>query len=221
MLSSTLGSGSISGITEAGSTAGPRSSSAASPDASRAAAGANRSLPWNVAPGPGIITSGFSIELMAWAPPIIATAGERRPLSGPTKNPNSVAAAMAAAGGADPRVHDCQHDSRGEILNRPGQGQGAGSHIAGRDAVSDVDDPGLGRQAVDHTVDDSDELVEMPEVRQKADRHRHPIRLGSGRAPGRERRLVQVGTRQSSHMIRGWRSRSIRKLHSNSPMLPR
>ena len=144
MLSSTLGSGSISGITEAGSTGGPRSSSAASPDARSAAAGANRSLPWNVAPGPGIITSGFSIELMAWAPPIIATAGERRPLSGPTKNPNSVSAAMARRAVPTPGSTTASTTPGRQILNRPGQRQGSRSHIAGRDAMSDVDDPGLG-----------------------------------------------------------------------------
>jgi hypothetical protein len=66
-------------------------------------------------------------------------------------------------------------------------------------------------------VNDSYELVEMSEVREKADGVSHEARLeavsnGSG-GPSE--------TEGVSHMMRGWRSRSIKKLLNNSPRSPR
>ena len=78
---------------------------------------------------------------MAWAPPIIATAGDSRPLSGPTKNPDSVAAAIARRAVPTPGSTTASTTPGRKILDRPGQGQGAGPDIARRNPVSDVDDP--------------------------------------------------------------------------------
>jgi hypothetical protein len=113
-------------------------------------------------------------------------------------------------------------------LDCPGQGQGAGSHISRRNAVSYVDDPRIGRQPVEHTVDDTNEFVEMSEVRQKADRESHRSRLGNSVEPDphhREYEMArhpgQVGRRGAGHIMRGWRPRSIKKSHNNSPKSPR
>ena len=68
----------------AGSMAGPSSESGI-PEASRAAAGANTSRPWNVRETGCSMMSGFVIATASTTPPQASAAGISRPLSGPTK----------------------------------------------------------------------------------------------------------------------------------------
>ena len=73
----------------------------------------------------------------------VAGRGEKA-IVGTDEHPELGLCGDCAAGGADPGVHNCEHDPGWQVLNRPGQRQGSRPHVAGRDAMSDVDDPGLG-----------------------------------------------------------------------------
>ncbi len=74
-----------------------RSPSASSgvPAARYPAAGAKMSRPAKVAPGASSWYSGLVSDTTRAAPPSMATAGARRPLSGPTRNPVSTSTATA------------------------------------------------------------------------------------------------------------------------------
>ena len=74
------------------------------------------------------------------------------------------------AQGADARVDHGQDDAGDQVLDAAGEGQRAGPHVAGGHLVRDVDDGGVGRDRPDDRLDDTDELVSQPVVRQERDR---------------------------------------------------
>ena len=70
----------------------------------------------------------------------------------------------------DTGVNDSEADAFGQILDRSHQGQGGGADVAPLGVVTNVDDPRVGRELGEHSVDNTNELVLESEVRQEADR---------------------------------------------------
>ena len=93
-----------------------------------------------------------------------------------------------AAVGTDARVHDRQHDPRRQELHGARERERPGEHVVAGDRVVDVDHPGLGAAAGDHTVADADELVLVAVVGEEADEH-PPASGGCGRRQVGEDRL--------------------------------
>ncbi|CAB4595184.1 unannotated protein [freshwater metagenome] len=100
-LFSTVGSGTRPGITLAVSTSIPTSSSAP-PLQRNAATGANTSRPANVAPGASRCKESLVNSNTRSAPPVMAAADARSPLSGPSKIPRPSAISMAMARRVEP-----------------------------------------------------------------------------------------------------------------------
>ena len=94
--STSRGRGSSSGTSSTGSSGGPASASG-SPAASRAATGANRSRPWNVAATGSSRHGESEISTTSAMPPKRSAAGSSSPLSGPTRKRSSRAVRSATA----------------------------------------------------------------------------------------------------------------------------
>src|SRR5581483_5691010 len=99
-------------------------------------------------------------------------------------------------------------------LHGPGQRQGAGSHVEGRDAVRDVDEAGRWRGPQHNGLADADELVGEAVVAEERDEGRDGFGLfGHGSLPavidpsdasvGRARKRSPCG--QPAWVYRDWR----------------
>jgi len=93
---------------------------------------------------------------------------------------------------ADTGIDHRQDDAVGHVRDRPRQRQRAAAHVERTDAVGQVDDDGVRRHVPQHGLDDADELVVEPVVREEghgveaAGHASEPIRRsGPGRDEGR------------------------------------
>ena len=93
---------------------------------------------------------------------------------------------------ADLGVDDREMHARRAVRQRAAQDERAGAHVVARDAVGDVDDARLGRDARDHAVADPDEVVGEAVVGEERDRALHRASTRSG---ARERALRLPGSR--------------------------
>ena len=134
------GLGSSSRTSSSGSSGVPASASA-SPPARRAATGANRSRPWNVADTGSSRHGECEISTASATPPKRSAAGISRPLSGPTsmRSSSAVRSATARRRAPDLGVDDREVHARRRVGQRPREHQRAGEHGLARDAVGEVD----------------------------------------------------------------------------------
>ena len=145
----------------------------------RAATGANRSRPWNVAARPARGGSGERpMSIASTTPPKRSAASCRRPLSGPTSSRSSSAVRSATARRSAPTSGSttARWTPGGRVRQRAAQHQRARAHVVARDAVGQVDDPRLGGDARDDAVADADEVVVDAVVGQERDDRWHGLR---------------------------------------------
>jgi hypothetical protein len=144
------------------------------------AIGAKMSRPWKLLEIPGSISSRFSSERASTRPPSASPASISNPLSGPTRmSPRPVRRATASR-----LVPTPDRPPRRDPLAWPEEEQrpGAVSDRIARYLVRDVDDPGLGTEAVHHGA--ADGRRGWPEVGGERDDGTHP-RIVRAAAPGR------------------------------------
>ena len=169
-----------------------RARRSASPAARYAAAGAITSRPANVGPGRGQpILRRRDLDDPA-RPAEHRDRRREQPVVGPDEHGVLDLDRDATPVGADPGIDDREHDTLGQVLDRPHERQRARPHVERRDVVGDVDDPQLGSDVEHHRVAHAHELVGPPVVgeerdERRASRHaaklpRWPTPLGSARS---------------------------------------
>src|SRR4051794_29064968 len=101
-------------------------------------------------------------------------------------------------------------DSRRGVRERSCEPTCAGSDVLGRDAVAEVDDPGVGSDARDDAVNDADVLVAGAVVGEEGDRCGHaPWWCDAVTAPVRRR--VRPPRRSDHRRWRGWLEKASRQ----------
>ena len=219
--------GSSSRTSSSGSSGVPASASA-SPAASRAATGANRSRPWNVAETGSSRHGEVEISTASTTPPKRSAAGMQQAVVGADEQ--AVVERGAQRDGAAPRADLRVDDREVHAGRRVGEGarehQRAGEDGLARDAVGEVDDA-RGRALVrDHGVHDADELVRQPVVGEEGDRPRHVPSFSRRPAPRPPARRACGGRPRGRARGRGraarrwWRARSRRAAGRSSALAP-
>src|SRR5579875_3655403 len=162
--SSILLVGGASQTSSAGSTGMPASARAV-PVARCAATGMKMSLPWKVRETGWFHSASLVSSTAARAPPSAVIAQESRPLSGPTRMPAPAWTATARRLVPTPGSTTATCTAGG--IEGTVCASTAAPHVAGRDEVSDVDDPGTGGDPRGDAVARGDEAVLEAEVGQE------------------------------------------------------